>query len=68
MSGTAEPRLLIASHIVSCNQDKASRLNPGSGLCLSALHERAFDQHLIRLTDSARTWSVTLSNDGATNS
>lgn len=51
MSGMSEPRLLIASHIVPWNQDKANRLNPGNGLCLSALHDRAFDQHLISLTD-----------------
>jgi putative restriction endonuclease len=51
MSGISEPRLLIASHIVPWNQDKANRLNPGNGLCLSALHDRAFDQHLISLTD-----------------
>lgn len=51
MSGMSEPRLLIASHIVPWNQDKANRLNPSNGLCLSALHDRAFDQNLISLTD-----------------
>jgi putative restriction endonuclease len=51
MSGISEPRLLIASHIVPWSQDQANRLNPGNGLCLSALHDRAFDQHLISLGD-----------------
>ncbi|MNQ61595.1 hypothetical protein D3C85_759160 [compost metagenome] len=51
MSGLAEPRLLLASHIVPWSQDKANRLNPANGLCLSALHDRAFDQGLIALTD-----------------
>jgi hypothetical protein len=51
MSGLSEPRLLLASHIVPWSQDKANRLNPANGLCLSALHDRAFDQGLIALTD-----------------
>jgi predicted restriction endonuclease len=51
MSGLSEPRLLIASHIVPWSKDKANRLNPSNGLCLSAIHDRAFDQGLITLTD-----------------
>lgn len=47
MSGLDDPRLLIASHIVPWNKDKANRLNPSNGLCLSALHDKAFDQGLI---------------------
>jgi predicted restriction endonuclease len=50
MSGLDEPRLLIASHIVPWNKDKANRLNPSNGLCLSALHDRAFDQGLLTVT------------------
>lgn len=51
MSGLSEPRLLIASHIVPWSKDKTNRLNPSNGLCLSALHDKAFDQGLISLTD-----------------
>jgi DNA (cytosine-5)-methyltransferase 1 len=51
MSGLSEPRLLIASHIVPWSKDKANRLNPSNGLCLSAIHDRAFDKGLISLTD-----------------
>jgi len=51
MSGLSEPRLLIASHIVPWSKDKANRLNPSNGLCLSAIHDRAFDQGLVTLTD-----------------
>jgi putative restriction endonuclease len=51
MSGLSEPRLLIASHIVPWSQDKTNRLNPSNGLCLSAIHDRAFDKGLITLTD-----------------
>jgi putative restriction endonuclease len=47
MTGLDDPRLLIASHIVPWSRDKANRLNPSNGLCLSALHDRAFDQGLI---------------------
>jgi predicted restriction endonuclease len=47
MTGLDDPRLLIASHIVPWRQDKANRLNPSNGLCLSALHDRAFDQGLL---------------------
>jgi predicted restriction endonuclease len=51
MSGLSEPRLLIASHIVPWSKDKANRLNPSNGLCLSAIHDRAFDKGLITITD-----------------
>jgi putative restriction endonuclease len=51
MSGLSEPRLLVASHIVPWSKDKANRLNPSNGLCLSAIHDRAFDTGLITLTD-----------------
>lgn len=51
MSGLSEPRLLVASHIVPWSKDKANRLNPSNGLCLSAIHDRAFDQGFLTLTD-----------------
>lgn len=51
MSGISEPRLLIASHIVPWSKDRRNRLNPSNGLCLSAIHDRAFDKGLITLSD-----------------
>ena len=45
--GLSDPRLLIASHIVPWSQDQANRLNPSNGLCLSALHDKAYDAGLI---------------------
>lgn len=60
MSGLAEPRLLIASHIVPWGKDKGNRLNPSNGLCLSALHDKAFDKGLITLTDDFR---IVVSNE-----
>lgn len=51
MSGVSHPRLLVASHIVPWSQDVENRLNPRNGLCLSALHDKAFDSGLISLND-----------------
>jgi predicted restriction endonuclease len=39
--------LLVASHIVPWAEDESNRLNPKNGLCLNALHDRAFDRHLM---------------------
>lgn len=47
MSGLSEPRLLVASHIVPWKNDVENRLNPKNGLCLSSLHDKAFDIGLI---------------------
>jgi predicted restriction endonuclease len=60
MSGLSEPRLLIASHIVPWSKDKTNRLNPSNGLCLSAIHDRAFDKGLISLTDD---WRIVVSKE-----
>jgi hypothetical protein len=59
ISGVSDARLLVASHIVPWRDDKANRLNPSNGLCLSAIHDKAFDNYLFSLTDDAR---VLLSN------
>lgn len=54
MTGLAEPKLLIASHIVPWNADPAHRLDPANGLCLSTLHDRAFDAGLITVLPDYR--------------
>ena len=59
MSGISEPKLLIASHIVPWSFDKANRLNPSNGLCLSAIHDKAFDKGFITLNDD---FKVVISN------
>ena len=46
--------LLRASHISSWASDKANRLNPANGLCLSATYDAAFDKHLISFDDDYR--------------
>lgn len=50
----SEPRLLVTSHIVPWKDDPQNRLNPRNGLCLSALHDKAFDRGLITITDDFR--------------
>ncbi|MFZ3032641.1 MAG: HNH endonuclease, partial [Parvibaculum sp.] len=50
MSGVTTPELLIASHIVPWASDAENRLNPRNGLCLSAIHDKAFDRGLITVT------------------
>jgi len=47
ISGLKNENLVIASHIIPWSKDTKNRLNPQNGLCLSALHDRAYDQGLI---------------------
>ncbi|MGB4857927.1 MAG: HNH endonuclease [Dokdonella sp.] len=54
ISGVSDQRFLVASHIVPWREDKANRLNPSNGLCLSSIHDKAFDKHLFSLTDDHR--------------
>ncbi len=49
ITGLAQPELLIASHIVPWSKNETIRLNPMNGLCLNALHDRAFDSGLIAI-------------------
>ena len=48
---TVQP-LLNASHIIPWAEDEKNRLNPRNGLCLNALHDRAFDRHLMWIEES----------------
>jgi predicted restriction endonuclease len=50
ISGVSLPQLLIASHIIPWADSKENRLNPSNGLCLSAIHDRAFDRGFITVT------------------
>ncbi|OGT80836.1 MAG: hypothetical protein A3H91_02225 [Gammaproteobacteria bacterium RIFCSPLOWO2_02_FULL_61_13] len=47
VTGLTSLPLLVASHIVPWAEDAAHRLNPRNGLCLNALHDRAFDRGLM---------------------
>jgi len=48
------PRLLVASHIKPWRDFPEQRLNPCNGLCLSSLHDAAFDAGLITLYNQLR--------------
>lgn len=51
ITGLAVPKLLVASHIVPWRVDAKNRLNPRNGLCLSMLHDRAFDIGIITIAE-----------------
>ena len=50
ITGIELPELLIASHIVTWKSDSANRLNPRNGICINALHDKAFEAGLITIT------------------
>jgi putative restriction endonuclease len=50
ITGIEIPGFLIASHIVPWSINEKERLNPRNGICLNALHDKAFDQGLITIT------------------
>lgn len=54
VTGLSHPELLVASHIVPWAQDAGLRLNPKNGLCLNALHDRAFDRGLMFVSEDFR--------------
>jgi putative restriction endonuclease len=46
ITGINQSELLIASHITPWSAYGENRLNPANGLCLNALHDKAFDKGL----------------------
>jgi putative restriction endonuclease len=48
------PQLLIASHIMPWSDFPEQRINPSNGLCLSRLHDAAFDKGLICFDEEHR--------------
>lgn len=68
ITGLAIPQLLTASHIVPWSVDTKNRTNPQNGLCLNALHDRAFDCGLVTVTTDLRvkvSRSIKATKDGA---
>jgi len=58
--------LLVASHIVPWADDAANRLNPRNGLCLNALHDRAFDRGMMFVDEELRVrFSARLHDEAA---
>jgi putative restriction endonuclease len=54
ISGIDVAEFLVASHIRPWKDFPKERLNPNNGLCLSSLHDRAFDKGLITLDQECR--------------
>lgn len=50
VTGMNNSKLLVAGHIVPWAKDELNRLNPRNGLCLNALHDKAFENGLITIT------------------
>ncbi len=51
ITGLSLPELLVASHIVPWMDNVENRLNPRNGLCLSILHDKAFDIGIITINE-----------------
>lgn len=56
ITGLNNKELLVASHIKpwAVSNEKTERTNPSNGLCLNALHDKAFDRGLITLDKDYR--------------
>lgn len=54
ISGIPIEELLVASHILPWAEYPEQRINPCNGLCLSRLHDSAFDKGLITFDDDNR--------------
>lgn len=54
LTGLAIPELLNASHIIPWSADEKRRADPRNGICLNALHDRAFDRGLISFDENLR--------------
>jgi putative restriction endonuclease len=50
ITGLQNSELLIAGHIKPWVEDENNRLNPRNGICINALHDRAFETGLITIT------------------
>lgn len=54
VTGIALQEFLIASHIVPWAASEEGRVDPANGLCLSRLHDAAFDKALITFDEELR--------------
>ncbi len=55
LTGMAVPQLLVASHIIPWSENEKRRADPTNGLCLNALHDKAFDRHLITFDEPRKS-------------
>lgn len=54
VTGLSIAQLLVASHIVPWSLDSKNRTNPRNGLCLNAIHDKAFDCGLLTITRDSK--------------
>ncbi len=54
ITGISIPQLLVASHILPWSTHPKHRADPRNGLCLSRLHDAAFDKGLITFDEKNR--------------
>jgi putative restriction endonuclease len=54
LTGCTVPAMLSASHIIPWAASPERRADPRNGLCLNALHDRAFDRGLISFSQDHR--------------
>lgn len=54
LTGIDDARLLNASHILGWAESPEHRMRPTNGICLNALHDRAFDRALISFDEDWR--------------
>ena len=52
ITGLAISELLVAGHIVPWSKDTKNRMNPRNGLCMNALHDKAFDLGFISIDEN----------------
>lgn len=59
ITGLANRKLLIASHIIPWKDNEKRRADPTNGIALNALHDKLFDQGLMTFDEDLR---VVMSN------
>jgi putative restriction endonuclease len=64
LTGISVPQLLIASHIIPWSESEDRRADPTNGLCLNALHDKAFDRHLITFDENYKLMVSSLLKKG----
>lgn len=57
--GLDSPDMLNASHIIPWSKNTMRRADPSNGLCLCALHDRAFDRGFVTVSDA---WEIVISS------
>ncbi|XAL98686.1 HNH endonuclease [Phycisphaeraceae bacterium D3-23] len=63
LTGLSIPALLNASHIIPWSKSEGKRADPRNGLCLNALHDRAFDRGLLSFDEDFRVMIAPGLND-----